>query len=271
MRRLMLAAILVSAVSGAEAADLSDIPILRGPVSEGLSSSSVNWQGFYVGGQVAWGAASINHAQANRALVSAFASNPFFTNFFAPAAPSLGKSSENHIGYGAFAGYNAQWDDVVVGLEGNFIHGDFKGRAAGLNTSIYNDRGYLNTVNYSSTSSLQLENFGTIRARAGYVVGPFLPYAFAGVGLGQADVARSLTVTASGTGGPPAAPTYGPISATTSGNQPSHFVYGYSFGAGLDVMLIGGLFARAEFEYLRITAVADTGISTVRGGLGYKF
>ena len=271
MRRLMLAAILTSAISGAQAADLSDIPILRGPVSEGLSSSSVNWQGFYIGGQVGWGAASINHARANNSLVSAFATNPFFTNFLAPVVPTLGTSSENQIGYGAFLGYNAQWDDVVIGLEGSFIHGDFKGRAAGLNTRIYPDNGYLNTVNYASASSLQLENFGTIRARAGYVIGPFLPYAFAGVGLGQADIARSLTVTASGAGGPPAQPTYGPISATTTGNLPNHFVYGYSFGAGLDVMLIGGLFARAEFEYLRITAVADTGISTVRGGLGYKF
>ncbi len=271
MRRLMLAAILVSAVSGAEAADLSDIPILRGPVSEGLSSRSVNWEGFYVGGQVAWGAASINHAGANDELVSGFALNPFFTTFIAPPVPGLGKSSENQIGYGAFVGYNGQWDDVVLGLEGSFIHGDFKGRAFGSNTSVYSGNGYLNTVNYTSTSSLQLENFGTVRVRGGYVIGPFLPYAFAGIGLGQADIARSLTVTASGTGGPPAQPAYGPISITTNGNQPNHLVYGYSFGAGVDVLLIGGLFARAEFEYLRITSVVDTNISTVRGGLGYKF
>ncbi len=271
MRRLMLAAILGCAVSGAEAADLSDLPILRGPVSEGLSSSSVNWQGFYVGGQVGWGAASLNHARANGGLASAFASNPFFTSFVAPVVPGLGKSSDNQIGYGAFAGYNAQWDDVVLGLEGSFLHGNFKGSSTGLNTNIYTDGGYQNTVNYASSSSLQLENFGTIRARAGYVTGPFLPYAFAGIGLGQADIARSLTVTASGTGGPPGQPTYGPVSVTTTGNLPSHFVYGYSFGAGVDVMLIGGLFARAEFEYLRITTVVETNISTVRGGLGYKF
>ncbi len=36
-------------------------------------------------------------------------------------------------------------------------------------------------------------------------------------------------------------------------------------------MLYGGLFARAEWEYVRFTGPIDTNINTVRGGLGYKF
>jgi len=50
MRRFLsvLTAMICGAVSGAHAADLPDIPILRG--TQGLSTSTVNWQGFYVGG-----------------------------------------------------------------------------------------------------------------------------------------------------------------------------------------------------------------------------
>jgi len=36
-------------------------------------------------------------------------------------------------------------------------------------------------------------------------------------------------------------------------------------------MLVGGLFARAEYEYQRVTSNIETNINTVRVGLGYKF
>ena len=39
----------------------------------------------------------------------------------------------------------------------------------------------------------------------------------------------------------------------------------------IDVNLVGGLFLRAEWEYVRFTAATDTNINTVRAGLGYKF
>ena len=53
--------------------------------------------------------------------------------------------------------------------------------------------------------------------------------------------------------------------------QHNHLLYGYSAGLGVDVNLIGGLFLRAEWEYLRFTTVTDVNINTVRAGLGYKF
>jgi opacity protein-like surface antigen len=48
-------------------------------------------------------------------------------------------------------------------------------------------------------------------------------------------------------------------------------IYGYSAGLGVDVMLIAGLFMRAEWEYVRFSSSIDTQINTVRAGLGYKF
>jgi outer membrane immunogenic protein len=48
-------------------------------------------------------------------------------------------------------------------------------------------------------------------------------------------------------------------------------VFGYSAGAGFDVMVTGGLFLRAEYEYRRVTSDFESNINTVRAGLGYKF
>ena len=59
------------------------------------------------------------------------------------------------------------------------------------------------------------------------------------------------------------------LSATQA--QHNHLIYGYSAGLGVDVNLIGGLFMRAEWEYIRFTSAVDTSINTVRAGLGYKF
>ena len=53
MRRFLLAVVMCGMTAGAQAADLSDLPILRGGFTDGLTSTRVNWQGFYVGGQVA--------------------------------------------------------------------------------------------------------------------------------------------------------------------------------------------------------------------------
>ena len=66
MRRLLLVAVMCGAVSGAQAADMPDLPFLRGSFTEGLSSAKVNWQGFYVGGQAAYGTADMNFTRSGQ-------------------------------------------------------------------------------------------------------------------------------------------------------------------------------------------------------------
>ena len=50
----------------------------------------------------------------------------------------------------------------------------------------------------------------------------------------------------------------------------NHLVYGYTGGLGVDVNLVGGLFMRAEWEYVRFTSTVDTSINTVRAGSGLQ-
>ena len=58
--------------------------------------------------------------------------------------------------------------------------------------------------------------------------------------------------------------------ATTFASK-SKLVYGYSAGLGVDVMVVGGLFLRAEYEYQRVTSDIESNVNSVRAGLGYKF
>jgi opacity protein-like surface antigen len=110
----------------------------------------------------------------------------------------------------------------------------------------------------------------TFRARAAYAWGCFLPYMFGGFALGKADIARSVTVydAVSSTINGPFTP-LATLSATDAVHN--HLIYGYTAGLGVDVNLVGGLFMRAEWEYIRFTSQVETNINTVRAGLGYKF
>jgi hypothetical protein len=59
MRRFLLAAMMFGTVSGARAADLSDLPILRGSFPEGLSTATRNWDDWYAGGQIDYSSAPL--------------------------------------------------------------------------------------------------------------------------------------------------------------------------------------------------------------------
>ena len=119
---------------------------------------------------------------------------------------------------------------------------------------------------------MNISDMGTLRARAAYLCGPFLLYAFAGIALGQADIIRTARVYGTQVN-PAAAPGFQnvPFDVSATDGQYSHLIYGYSFGLGTEMMLISNLFLRAEWEYVRFASSVDTSINTVRAGLGYKF
>jgi opacity protein-like surface antigen len=116
---------------------------------------------------------------------------------------------------------------------------------------------------------MRVTDFGSLRVRGGYAVGSFLPYGFAGVGLGQADINRSVRLDVTYTA--PGVPSSSAPVLIVSDNANSHLITGFAAGLGFDWMLCAGLFMRAEWEYLRFTSTVDTSVNTVRLGLGYKF
>src|SRR3954454_430492 len=194
MRRHLLIAVMFGAISGAQAADMPDN--LRGSIPPTLSTSSVNWQGYYIGGQGGYGSADENFTG------SKMFTDPLFRAMYAPNSSLLaadpiiggsvplsplvfGKATARTSGYGAFAGYNSQWDDVVIGIEASYLHGDFGGSSTVIQT---NPR--LPSI---STAAISISDMATFRARAAYVYGCFLPFMFGGFAVGNADVSRTAS------------------------------------------------------------------------------
>ncbi len=247
MRGFLVATVMFGAVSAAQAADL---PVLRGGFTDGYSGGRVSWQGFYVGGQGSWGS--------QRSAVPGIGDLQFFTApaGVAPYVYGTPPSTANSLngGYGAFFGYNSQFEDVVIGIEGNYIHDGFRGTTSALVVNP-GTPALAQSVTYSS-ETMKLSDFGSVRLRGGYMMGCFLPYLFVGAGFGDQTVDRFVSVS------PP------PASVADS---KSKLVYGYTAGIGFDVALTGGLFARAEYEYKRVTSNFESIVNTARVGLGYKF
>ena len=271
MRRLVLAAAMAVTAHGALAADMPDLPVLRGFVNDAPPASRTSWQGFYVGGQGAYGSSEMDFTNATQNITGKMLFDTLIENQMQVSTwPVLGKQTVHGQAFGGFAGWNAQWDDAVIGIEANYLHGAFGGTGSGTmaRRQALSD-GLTHNVTYTGTASMNIDDMGSIRMRGGWAWGCFLPYAFGGLSLGLADVARTSTVTDFGVDSNGVVTPFQPLS--TSSIQNNHWIWGYSLGVGMDVMLVGGLFARGEFEYAKFAAPINTTVSTVRAGLGYKF
>ena len=188
MRQFLLVAMVCGAVSGAQAADMPDLPFLRGSFTDGLTSAKVNWQGYYVGGQASYGSTTSKVAPgANTDLQSSFVPPTGVSYNWQP----LPNAHSNTTGFGAFAGYNSQWEDVVLSLEANYIHDGIRSVSDSIGVIITPDLS-IHSLTHSN-AVVKLSDFGSLRIRAGYIMGCFLPYAFAGTGFGSQTVDRTIS------------------------------------------------------------------------------
>jgi opacity protein-like surface antigen len=276
MRRFLVAAVILGTATAAQAADMPDF--LRGSFAAPVART--NWQGYYIGGQASYGAADMDFTNSGQDLLKKLLNHVDIEQQFDISSwPLQQKTTTQNSGFGGFVGYNAQWTDVVVGVELNYVHGKFFNSSKGDQIRTFSfPTDYLTTAHLSSNSSMNITDFGSLRVRGGYALGCFLPYLFGGVALGQADINRSADYSLFyhyvGTQIPPLPdlPTGGgTFSKSALDTANAHFIYGYSGGLGIDMMLFANLFVRAEWEYMRFTAPVDTTVNTVRAGIGYKF
>lgn len=249
MRKMLMMAAMVAGVQGAQAADM---PALRGGYSD-VGVSRPMWDGFYIGGQAAQSWMKIKPEGSSNADIEAAYT---LRTGLAPSSIGLLPYAEGRkAAYGGFVGYNSQFEDVVIGFEANYLHSNLT--ATSIAYSPAND-----PIRAQTSTTVALTDYGSLRLRGGYMVGNFLPYAFVGFGAGSADVTRSAGVTSNA-----GVPVTFPFETV----RKNMFVYGYSAGVGIDVLLIGGLFARGEYEYTQFTSKPNTSVNTVKVGLGYKF
>jgi len=272
MRGVVLAAaVMLGTAASAQAADMPDF--LRGSQS-GFTPPNA-WQGFYVGGQGAWATANptFSGTTMDQSLLAKATAGNIISQMSGLTEPvPAGPTEKNSVGYGAFVGYNWQWDDVVAGLEMSYLHGNFGGSISAAQQfpsgGALTD-GLIHDPLVTSTQSTSITDYATFRARAGYAFGCFLPYAFGGFAMGYGTNYSSVKVNDSAFSATVPPTNLPPLSLSSASEN--RLISGYSGGLGIDVKLVGGLFMRAEWEYVRFTQKVDTNINSLRAGLGYKF
>ena len=125
---LLIASLLLgSLLSPASAADY-DLPILRGssqpaaPVLTVGPATFTRWSGFYFGGDISLGSATSDFSTATRPLVQFSLQHTTLEDQVHPSDfQVLGRGSAVAAGGGAFLGYNTRWQDLVLGVEAEFV------------------------------------------------------------------------------------------------------------------------------------------------------
>jgi outer membrane immunogenic protein len=285
MRWLLVAVGLIAPISGAAAQEF-ELPTLRGSqaFAPNAPDCCTSWGGFYVGGQVGFGTTSADFSTATQDLVAQALNQ---TTLEAVASVStwqvLGKAYPSSATYGFMVGYNVPWESLVLGVEANYNRTNFLANAPVSPLFINTSDGINNyNVNLTGSASMRITDVLTLRGRAGYVMGNFLPFATFGVAVGRADLARSATVTGQqNPTAPPdplacdpvAAPPCIPFAFSQADRRSGAFIYGWAIGGGLEVMVMPHVFLRGEYEAVafspiwNITAI----VQTARLGTGFKF
>jgi outer membrane immunogenic protein len=279
MRRVIYALLAFAFAPSAFADDLS---WLTG--AQPAAPMNVNgWAGIYLGGQVSYSGAGGNFNNTTQGPVAFALRNTTLEEEVMPSNwQVLGQANHGATGFGGFAGYNTQFERLVLGVEANYDQANLSLIAPNSPISRQTSAGG-NTYDLTITGNGSVTdlNFGTLRARAGWALGNFLPYGFAGVAVGHANV--NIAATVFGRENPqnqpctpfpaPATPACVPFSFSGTAGKSGEWMVGFTFGGGLDIALTRNVFLRAEYEYVQFAPIANlvVDVNSVRGGLGVKF
>ncbi len=275
----VLSAALVSPVAAADYPSTSDY--LRG--SYVAQPRYYQWDGFYGGGQINYNIGSAKFNDATQPLTDYILRNNVIQDEVSQFT-TLPNGSTTANGWGAFIGYNWQWDDVVIGVEANYSRMNlFKDSSDSLRR-LFIDNGqappgytYTYDITVTGNASVKLTDLATFRARAGWAVGSLMPYGFLAFAVARADVTTRATVSGTREENDGAGGIVGPypldFGAPHGVDRKGVFTYGGALGLGFDWALTQNLFVRGEWEYLQLQQIEgiDIRLNTVRAAVGLKF
>ncbi|MFC6788477.1 outer membrane protein [Methylobacterium komagatae] len=302
MRKVLISLFAMGAAGAAQAADL-DYDYLRGADYDPPPSATIDWSGFYIGGHGGWTSNSLGYGNTARPIVASYLRQTVIENELGVSSLLSTPTSKrvNGTSFGAYAGYNVQYDDIVLGIEADYTH---FGRAGSVSDQIgrtmVTSNGYFNTVNLASNSSTKVTDYASLRARVGYAFGNFMPYVTGGVAIGSAQVTDKVSIQvagydqttyranlAQGAGGTPAFvnnygyssfnqanPGAGILAAPYIFNRTkTKTVAGVAAGAGIEYAITPNILLRAEYQYVLFDAFEGhkANLNTIRGGAAIKF
>jgi outer membrane immunogenic protein len=214
-----------------------------------LSPIVRQWQGIYIGVNVAYGGGGINRSTdsvINYGILGAGTSN----DTIQVGGPLVGVQF----------GYNHQFaNKLLVGAESDIDWADvyhYAGKANSASYFAYGSSGGLNN-NYSRTG---LDWQGSTRLRIGYASGNFLPYVSGGIAYG------GLSSTTQQSNYIAFAPFYSGGSVSSGSNQTVQF--GWAAGAGAEYMLADALSIRGEYLYTALGGISRADQTVISNNAG---
>jgi outer membrane immunogenic protein len=234
--------------------------------------AGVDWGGFYGGAHAGYSSVNNSPTGLTGASVPPGSYPAAYGALMPNAVTSFPSLTKNGMSYGAFAGINYLWDDVVLGVEADYTHSSIKADSTRTARNASGGAIPQYVVNNTQTAQARPTDWGTLRARAGYAMGMFMPFVTLGVAAGNVN----SRITNSGTwaeyntttGALVASGTY----ATSAGKN--GLMYGAAFGAGMDMQFLPNTFMRAEWQAVQFTHKVgrpDLMIHTARVAGGVKF
>ena len=265
MKHISSIAIALAAILPASVALAADIPGRRpalAPAPVYVAAPPVfTWTGFYLGLNAGYGFSGKNRAT--------YTGDAAYLAEGANAPQSYNGKRDGFLG-GVQAGYNIQSGSFVGGIEAD---ANFAGGSSKSTTVVAPDA--------TGVTKNQLGAFGTVRARAGFLLTDrWLAYGTGGLMIGRTRFSNTLT----GVGGPLAGGAWAGSSDKTKA--------GYVIGAGTEYALTNNITAKLEYLYydlgkssLRVAPVNAAAIATgitpslresnngslLRTGINFKF
>jgi len=242
--KLILAGALIAAATPSFAADLAPAPME--PVAPIVVPFT--WNGFYVGADIGYSWTK--------------ADSTYGSDFFPGISANTSPDANGAVG-GLYVGYNAQFNQIVVGLEAD---AEISGKSGDDSRLVDVGGGDFFTLNTKADENWQ----GSVRARLGYAIDNFMPYVTGGVAWSDWDFTHSV-------------PGFGSIDTSDT-------LVGWTVGAGVEYAFTPNLIGRLEYRYtdfgdssnndlvddglgglVNVADKVDLTDSTVRVGIAYKF
>lgn len=252
------AALIAACFSGA--AQAADLPAYDQAPPLVSAQPAYEWSGFYVGANAGYGWGDLDVRDAS-------ATNTDPGSFLLPvgtfAGPNQSNSFDGVIG-GAQIGYNAQFGNIVAGVEA-----DLQGSSQDASDS------YLGSaIGPSYDNSADLSWFGTVRGRLGYAFDNVLVYGTGGLAVGRVKIKAETASLA-------------PLPPQSASATEHETLTGFTLGAGTEIGIGNtGWSVKAEYLYVNFgketvhldfgdgldaTSKVDLDMHIVRAGVNYRF